>query len=107
MNSSTVQSPTMIPTGQTHTSELCGNLVNRIGLDDVPSLDIVEILDADSAFIALLHLTDVVLETTQRPEFPFIGHHVVTNHSYSDCRTGDRAIHHIRSRNDAGFGHRK
>src|SRR4029077_15595119 len=107
MNSSTVQSPTMILTRQTHASELCGNLVDRIGFDDVPGLDIVEILDADSAFIALLHFTDVVLEATQRPELSLINHHVVANHSCSDSRTGDRAVHHIGPRNDAGFGHRK
>src|SRR5687768_7980541 len=101
MNSSTVQSPTMIPTGQTHTSEPCGDLVDRIGLDDVSGFDIVEILDADSAFIPLLYFTDIILEAAQRSKLPFIGHHVVTNHSYSDCRTGDRAVHHIRSCNDA------
>src|SRR5437868_5857743 len=107
MNSSTVHSPTMIPTGQTHASELCSNLVDRVGFDDIPNLDIVEILDADSAFIALLHLTDVVLEAAQRPQLPFIDHHVVANHSDSDRRTGDRAVHHMRSRNDAGLRHHK
>src|SRR2546425_1053205 len=39
MNSSTVQSPTTILTGQTHASELCGNLVDRIGFDDVRGLN--------------------------------------------------------------------
>src|SRR6185295_5824097 len=105
MNSSTVQSPTMMLTRQTHASELCGNLVDRISFDDVPGLNIVKILDADSAFIPLLYFTDIVLEATQRAKLPFIDHDVVTNHSDADSRSGNRAVHDIGPRNNAGFGH--
>src|SRR6185295_7694418 len=93
--------------GQTYALKFCGNLVDCIGFDDIPCLDVVEILDANSTLVTLLHFTDVVLEATQRPEFSLIDHYVIANHSHSDSRAGNRAIHHIRPRDNASFGHRE
>src|SRR5262245_46440164 len=107
MNNSTVQRPTMMLTGQTYALELCGNLIDRIGFNNIPYLDVVEIFDADSTFVALLHFTDILLEAAQRPELPLVDHHVIADHSDSDSRAGDRAVHHIGSRNNASFRHRE
>src|SRR5262245_42469136 len=107
MNNSTVQRPTMILTGQTYALELCGNLIDRIGFNNIPYLDVVEIFDANSTLVALLHFTDIVLEAAQRSELPLVDHHVIADYSDSDSGAGNRAVHHIGSRNDASFRHRE
>src|SRR5579885_887737 len=68
MNSSTVQSPTIITaaTGggrnRARGSELGRDLVQDEHFEDVPRLQVAEVLDADPALVALLDFPDVVLE---------------------------------------------
>ena len=38
------------------------NFVNHIGLDDITHFKIVEVLDADAAFVSCLHFAGVILE---------------------------------------------
>ena len=74
MNNSIVQSPTMMLTVRSvYASEFPRDLIDRIGFDDVPGLDVVEILDADPTLVTLLHFTDIVLKASERPQFPLNG----------------------------------
>src|SRR5690242_2951508 len=59
----TRQTPTIICLG-----EGGGDLFDLVGLDHVPDLHVVEVLDADAALVALLHLAHVVLEAAQRAQ---------------------------------------
>ncbi len=43
--------------------ELYGDLIDGISLNDITGFHVVEILDAQAAFIPLLHFTHIVLET--------------------------------------------
>lgn len=38
------------------------NFINHIGLDDITHFKIVEVLDADAAFVSCLHFAGVILE---------------------------------------------
>ena len=46
------------------------NLIDCIGFDDIAGFHVIEILDAQTTFISLLHFTHIVLETPQRSELP-------------------------------------
>ena len=53
-----------------------------IHFDLIANLDIIIVLDANTAFEALLDFTGIVLKATQGFQFPFVNHHVVTQHPY-------------------------
>ena len=45
-----------------------GDFLGAVALDDVADLDVVEVLDGDTALVALLHFADVVLEAAERAD---------------------------------------
>src|SRR5687768_13570843 len=87
------------------TSQFCRNLIDSVGLDDVTAFDVAEILNSDTAFVALLHFANIVFETTERSQPSLIHHHIVTNHPNARACPSNRSIDHVGSGNRAGLGH--
>src|SRR5687768_7868337 len=93
-------------------ARLNGTLVRRLGLegsrdflgavalDDVADLHVVEVLDGDTAFVALLHLTDVVLEPAQRADGTVVYLDAVADDAHARLPR-DRAVAHVASGDDA------
>src|SRR5215216_4988268 len=64
MNSSTVHTPTIMPTvHDRQRSELGSDFIDRIRFDNVAGFHVIEVLNAQPAFIALLHFLNVVFKS--------------------------------------------
>src|SRR6266852_7546991 len=76
---------------------LCGNRDPFHGedLDDVADLEVVELLEADAALEARLHLADVVLEAAERSYLAFVDDDVVAEETRL----------RVAGTRDAPFGH--
>ncbi len=83
--------------------ELGGNFVEDIGFDDVSRFEIIEILNRDTAFIALLHFPHIILEPSKRSKLAFVHHHVVPKNAYSDTGPGHGSFHHVTTRHQTGL----
>src|SRR5581483_3408869 len=88
-------------------SEFSRDLVEGIGLDDVPGFEIVEVLDADAALVPLLGLPHIILEPTQRAQFALIHGYVVSHDPDARACPGDRSVDDIAAGDDADFGDRE
>src|SRR5215471_8304187 len=64
-----------------------------VGFDDVADLDVLEPLEADAAFKALLYFRDVVFEAAQGVDFALVDDHAVAD--YARGGSLQRAILHI------------
>ena len=73
------------------------------GFDDVPDLDVVEILEAHAAFHALGHFPGVILEAFQGGNPAGIYHHAVAQQPYAGG-TDDLSIRHEAAGNDSDLG---
>src|SRR5690606_17408896 len=55
------------------------DLFHTVALDDVADLEIVEVRDVQTAFEALTHLADVILESLQAAQFAFVNLDAIAN----------------------------
>src|SRR5262245_13468968 len=83
--------------------QLPGDLAHLVRLDDVAFLDVVEVLDADSALEPLGHLANVVLESAQRRDPSVVDDDPVADHAGARVAE-DRAPHDVAACDDAGPG---
>src|SRR5690606_27644101 len=76
------------------------DLLDRVALDDVADLHVVEVRDADAALEALAYLPDVVLEPLEGTDLAVVHDDAVADHArpalavdaaLRDVATGDRA----------------
>src|SRR5512132_2810070 len=79
--------------------QLSGDLSDLVRLDDVAFLDVVEVLDPDTALEPLAHLADVVLEAAERADPAVVrddavaddaGPRVADDRALQDVRAGDQ-----------------
>ena len=61
------------------------------GFDDVADLDVVEVLQAHAAFVALDHFAGVVLEALEGADLAGVDHHAVAEQAHAGV-TGDLAV---------------
>src|SRR6185369_6886285 len=59
-----------------------GELLDLERLDDIAGLDVVVILQADTAFVTAGNFLLIVLEAAQRGHLPFVDHYVVAQQAY-------------------------
>src|SRR4030095_409096 len=80
--------------------QLSGDLSDLVRLDDVAFLDVVEVLDPDTALEPLAHLADVVLEAAERADPAVVRNDAVADdagprgpddRALQDGRAGDHA----------------
>ena len=73
----TRQTPTTMTTAAT--TSVARDLLDLVRLDDVALLDVVEVLEPDTALVALHDLADVVLEAAQRRQLAVVDLHRVAD----------------------------
>src|SRR5215218_7606043 len=81
-----------------------GDLLDDVALDLVAVLDVVEVLKADAALVALAHLGHVVFQTTQRADAALPRDDAVADESGASVAADD-AVDDAAARDDAGLRH--
>src|SRR3954468_21851886 len=71
-----------------------GDLFDFEAFDDVADLDILVILERHTAFVAVAHLADLVLEALQRLQRAFVDHDVVAQQADLGAAPHDALGHH-------------
>src|ERR1700712_1925208 len=81
------------PSGGGRRGQRPRDLLRAIALDHVADLDVVEVLDADTALEAFAHFLDVVLEAAQRPDGAVEYFHAVADDPDARLTVDDPAAH--------------
>src|SRR5687768_4453902 len=74
--------------------ERSGHLFRAVTLDDVVDLDVVEVLDTDTALEAFLHLAHVVLEPLERRDDALVHLDALAHHAHARLAVDHPAAHH-------------
>src|ERR671933_2557178 len=92
------------PSGGGRRGQRPGDLLRPVALDDVPNLDVVEVLDPDAALEALAHLADVVLEAAERRDGTVVHRDAVADDARAVLPRDD-AVPHEAPSHDADARH--
>src|SRR5688500_3018381 len=77
------------PSGLVRGLQRTGDFLRAVRLDDVADLEIVEVLDADTALETLTHLRHVVLEAAERRDDAVVDLGAVTNDAHAGLAIDD------------------
>src|SRR4051794_16975576 len=83
-----------VPADLTHNRSDPGDLLDREGLDDVAALQVLVVLQADTALVAGLHFADVVLEALQGGDLALPDDRAVAQEPDLGA-TGDRPVEDV------------
>src|SRR5688572_22056115 len=78
-------------------AEGSGHFFRAIGLDDVTDLQVVEVLDADTALEAFAHFADVVLEALQRGDRAVVDLDAIADETHAALPVDHAAAYHAAS----------
>src|ERR1044072_3989775 len=91
-------------TATTTALDAAGDLFDLVGLDDVAVLEVLIVLQADAALVAVANLADVVLEPAERRDLAVVDDDAVA-HETRPRVASDRARPDVAPRDDAELRH--